>query len=147
MEFVYNKYKGNSESLTENYLNSINTRLQGTNYNNGHAMSVNVGGFVAPRFKSPLFRSLSFFYGFKHNNDKNETAREFITEQFVMPSKVKQYNMNDFRHRETQGNIHLHYGYELSKQLQLEIQDRQEYTKNMNAIIFIILTHLCFLRN
>lgn len=46
-----------------------------------------------------------------------------------MPSKVKQYNMNDFRHRETQGNIHLHYGYELSKQLQLEIQDRQEYTK------------------
>lgn len=129
VEFVYNKYKGNSESLTENYLNSINTRLQGTNYNNGHAMSVNVGGFVAPRFKSPLFRSLSFFYGFKHNNDKNETAREFITEQFVMPSKVKQYNMNDFRHRETQGNIHLHYGYELSKQLQLEIQDRQEYTK------------------
>lgn len=128
MEFVYNKYKGNSESLSEDYLDDINTRLRSTNYNEGHSLRVNVGGFISPRIDNFL-RSLAMFYGFKHYDDKNETASGFTTEQFVNPSILTQYNANDFHRRETLGNLHLIWNREIGKNLRLEIQDRQEYPK------------------
>lgn len=128
-EFVYNKYKGNSESLSEDFLDGINTRLRSTNYNNGHSLRVNAGGFISPRFENSFLQSLSAFYGFKYYTDKNETARGFMTEQFINPSSTTQYNANDFQHRETLGNLHLVWSNEIRKSFLLEIQDRQEYTQ------------------
>lgn len=128
-ELVYNKYRGNSESLSEDFLDGINTRLRSTNYNNGHSLRVNAGGFISPRFENSFLRSLSAFYGFKYYTDKNETARGFMTEQFVNPSITTQYNANDFQHRETLGNLHLVWSNEIRKSIHLEIQDRQEYTQ------------------
>lgn len=128
-ELVYNKYRGNSESLSEDFLDGINTRLRSTNYNNGHSLRVNAGGFISPRFENSFLRSLSAFYGFKYYTDKNETARGFMTEQFVNPSITTQYNANDFQHRETLGNLHLVWSNEIRKNIHLEIQDRQEYTQ------------------
>lgn len=128
-DLVYNKYKGNSESLSEDFLDGINTRLRSTNYNNGHSLRVNAGGFISPRFENSFLQSLSAFYGFKYYTDKNETARGFMTEQFVNPSSTTQYNANDFQHRETLGNLHLVWSNEIRKNFLLEIQDRQEYTQ------------------
>lgn len=128
VELVHNKYKGNSESISEDYLDEINTRLRSTNYNEGHSLRVNVGGFFSPRIDNFL-RPLAIFYGFKHHDEKNETARGFTTEQFVTPSVLTQYNANDFRRRETLGNLHLVWNCGLGKHLRLEIQDRQEYSK------------------
>lgn len=129
VEFVYNKYKGNSESLSEDFLDSINTRLRSSSYNDGHSLRINAGGFIASRVNNKFFRSLSAFYGFKHEEDKNETARGYMTEQFATPSTTRQFNANDFRHRETLGNLHLLWANKIGKNLQLEVQDRQEYYK------------------
>lgn len=52
-----------------------------------------------------------------------------MTEQFATPSTTRQFNANDFRHRKTLGNLHLLWGNEIGKNLQLEVQDRQEYSK------------------
>ncbi len=127
VEFTYNKYKGNGEALSEDFLEKINTRLRSTNYNDGHAILMNVGGFINPRIENKLLRSLSFLYGFKHHDNKNETARGFITEQFATPSTQTQYNANDFHHRQTLGNIHLNWSNTLGKDFRLEIQDRQDF--------------------
>lgn len=129
VELVYNKYKGNSESLSEEFLDSINMRLRSSNYNDGHSLSVNAGGFISPRFENRFLRPLNIFYGFKYYNDMNKTTRGFITEQFVNPSSSTQYNANDFRHRETLGSIHLMWSKEIGKKLHLEIQDRQIYSQ------------------
>lgn len=129
VEFVYNKYKGNSESLSEDFLDIISTRLRSASYNDGHSFLLSAGGFVSPRFENSFFRRLSIFYGFKHYDDQNETARGFMTEQFVNPSIATQYNANDFHHRKTEGNLQLMWSKEISESLQLGIQDRQEYSK------------------
>lgn len=128
LEFTYNKYKGNSESISEDFLDSINTRLRSTSYNNGHSLRATASGFISPR-ADIFLRPLAVFYGFKYSEDKNETARGFITRQFVHPSTLTQYNANDFLHRETLGNIHLCWNSRLNQYLDLEIQDRQEYAK------------------
>ncbi len=127
VEVEYNKYKGNTEALSEDYLNNISTRLRSTNYNDGHSFRLNVGGFLSPRadnFLSPF----AVFYAVKHSTNKNGTAREFTTEQFVNPSTTSQFNTNDFFNRKTLGNIHLLYNCDFSKNLNLDIQDRNEYT-------------------
>lgn len=129
VQFTYNKYKINSTALSEDFLDSINTRLYNINFGNGHTVNVDVGGHLSPRFNSRLLRPLSIFYGFKHSEDKNETAHSFVTEQFVTPSFQTQYNANDFHQRETNGNIHLMWSCDISKSLRLELQDRQDYTK------------------
>ena len=128
VEFVYNKYKGNSMSISEDFLDNINTRLRSTGYNDGYSYRLNIGGMIFPKIDNFL-RSLDFAYGFKQYEDKNETARGFITEQFMNPSTHTQYNANDYHHRETSTNVHLFWNRELNKNLRLEIQDRQEYTK------------------
>ncbi len=128
IEFTYNKYKGNSEALSEDFLDRINTRLRSTNYNDGYSYGMDVGGFISPRIDNFL-RPLALFYGFKHNEDKNESARGFVTEQFVVPSTLTQYNANDFRRRETLGNFHLVWNSGLGEHLSLELQDRQEFSK------------------
>lgn len=128
VEFVYNKYKGNSMSISEDFLDSINTRLRSTGYNDGYSYRLNIGGMIFPKIDNFL-RSLVFAYGFKQYEDKNETARGFITEQFMNPSIHTQYNANDYHHRETSANVHLFWNRELNKNLRLEIQDRQEYIK------------------
>ncbi len=127
IEVEYNKYKGNTEAMSEDYLNNISTRLRSTNYNDGHSFRLNVGGFLSPRadnFLSPF----AVFYAVKHSTNKNGTAREFTTEQFVNPSTTSQFNTNDFFNRKTLGNIHLLYNCDFSKNLNLDIQDRNEYT-------------------
>lgn len=129
VELTYKKYKGSSKSISEDFVDSINTSLRNTNFNNGHTISVDINGHISSRFESRLLRPLTIFYGFKHNEDKNETTRGFVTEQFVRPSVQTQYNTNDFRHRETQGNIHIMWSYGLNENLRLEIQDYQEYAK------------------
>lgn len=129
VEFVYNKYKGHSESLSEDFLDSINTRLRSTNYNDGHSYRIDAGGFISPRFDHKILRALSLFYGFKHFNDRNETARGFLTEQFADPAVTTQFNANDYHQKETLGNLHLLWSKELKNNLLLEIQDRQEYAK------------------
>ncbi len=103
--------------------------MRSTNYNEGHATTIDVGGFIKPRIDNQFLRSLAIFYGFKHHNDKNETARGFITEQFVTPSRQTQYNANDFQNRQTLGNISLLWNCMLGEKLSLEIQDRQEYSR------------------
>lgn len=55
VEFVYNKYKGNSESLSEDFLDSINTRLRSSSYNDGHSLRINAGGFIASRVNNSFF--------------------------------------------------------------------------------------------
>ncbi len=127
IEVEYNKYKGNTEAMSEDYLNNISTRLRSTNYNDGHSFRLNVGGFLSPRadnFLSPF----AVFYAVKHSTNKNGTSREFTTEQFVNPSTTSQFNTNDFFNRKTLGNIHLLYNCDFSKNLNLDIQDRNEYT-------------------
>lgn len=127
VEVEYNKYKGNTEAISEDYLNSINTRLRSTNYNDGHSFRLNVGGFLSPRadnFLSPF----AVFYAVKHSTNKNGTAREFTTEQFINPSTTSQFNTNDFFNHKTLGNIHLLYNCNFGKNLNLDIQDRNEYT-------------------
>lgn len=128
VNFTYNKYHGNSEAISEDYLDSINTRLRTASYNDGHSLLLDVGGFISPRIDNFL-RPLAMYYGFKHSEDKNETMRSFKTVQFLNPSTTTQYNANNFRKRETLGNIHLIWNSELGKNFRLEIQDRQEYSK------------------
>ncbi len=128
VEVEYNKYKGNTESIAEDYLDSINTRLRSTNYNDGHSFRINLGGFVSPRADN-FFRPLALFYSFNHSTNKNGTARGFITEQFSNPSTASQFNTNDFFNRKTLGNIHLLYYRDLGKSLSLDIQDRNEYSR------------------
>lgn len=128
VEFEYKKYQGNSESMSEDFLDGLNTRLQSTSYNKGYWYRLDAGGFIAPRIDG-ILGSLTAFYGFKHNEEKNETARGFITEQFVNPSTATQYNANDFRHRKTLGNLHLLWNRDLGRNFRLELQDRQEYSK------------------
>ncbi len=128
IEFEYKKYHGNSEALSEDFLEGLNTRLRSTGYNKGHSYRLDAGGFISSRKEGPL-RPLAIFYGFKHSDDKNETARGFMTEQFINPSVTTQYNANDFRHRKTLGNLHLIWSCGLGKNLRFEIQDRQEYSK------------------
>ena len=129
VDFTYNKYKGNGESISEDFLDSISTRLRSSHYNDGYSYHVGVGGFISPRINNPILRSLVVFYGFNHNEDRNETARAYLTEQFVNTSVQTQYNANDFHHRETNGSIHLTWSKELFKNLRLEIQDRQVFAK------------------
>lgn len=127
VEVEYNKYKGNTEAISEDYLDNINTRLRSTNYNDGHSFRLNLGGFLSPRadnFLSPF----ALFYAFKHNTNKNGTTRGFTTEQFINPSTTSQFNTNDFFNRTTLGNIHLIYNYNFGKNLNLDIQDRNEYS-------------------
>lgn len=81
LELVYNKYDGNSESMSEDYLDSINTRLRSTNYNDWHSLHVDADGYISPRIGNRFFRFLGILYGFKHDKDENETARGFMTEQ------------------------------------------------------------------
>ena len=126
IEFTYNKYKGNSESVSEDFLDSINTRLRTTNYNDGHSLRLNVNGHVSA---DNFLRGLAVFYGFKHSDDKNETARGYVTEQFAQQSTQTQYNANDFHSRETLGSLHLYMGKSIGKGLRLVIQDYQEYSK------------------
>lgn len=129
VDFTYNKYRGNSEAISEDYLDQINTRLRSTSYNDGHSIRVGAGGYVSSRNDGNKFlRPLVAFYGFSHSDEKNETARGYVTEQFVNPSTVTQYNANDFHRRETQGNVHLIWSQTWNK-LRLEIQDYQEYSK------------------
>lgn len=128
VEFEYKKYRGQSEDLSEDFLDSLNTRLRSSGYNRGHSYRVSAGGFLSSRKDGPL-RSLCGFYGFKHSDNKNETARGFMTEQFVQPSTTTQYNANDYRQKETLGNLHLHWDCELGKNLRLLLQDRTEYSK------------------
>ncbi|MCM1516816.1 MAG: outer membrane beta-barrel family protein [Paraprevotella sp.] len=128
VEFEYKKYQGNSESMSEDFLDGLNTRLQSTSYNKGYWYRLDAGGFISPRIDG-ILGSLSAFYSFKHNEEKNETARGFITEQFVNPSTATQYNANDFRHRKTLGNLHLLWNRDLGRNFRLELQDRQEYSK------------------
>ncbi len=129
VELVYNKYSGNSQSLSEDFLDSLNTRLRSTNFNDGHSLSLDVGGYVKPRMETGFLRHLSAFYGFKHADDKNEKARGYVTEQFANPSTSTQYNANDFHRRETQGNLTLVWSKDIAKDLYFEIQDRQVYSK------------------
>ena len=128
VEFEYKKYRVQSEDLSEDFLDSLNTRLRSSGYNRGHSYRVSAGGFLSSRKEGPL-RSLCGFYGFKHSDNKNETARSFMTEQFVQPSTTTQYNANDYRQKETLGNLHLHWDCELGKNLRLLLQDRTEYSK------------------
>lgn len=131
VEFEYKKYRGQSEDLSEDFLDSLNTRLRSSGYNKGHSYRVSVGGFLSSRKEGPL-RSLCGFYGFKHSDNKNETARGFMTEQFVQPSTTTQYNANDYRQKETLGNLHLLWNCERGKNLGLWLQDRTEYSKKYN---------------
>lgn len=131
VEFEYKKYRGLSENLSEDFLDSLNTRLRSSGYNRGHSYRVSAGGFLSSRKDGPL-RSLCGFYGFKHSDNKNETARGFMTEQFVQPSTTTQYNANDYRQKETLGNLHLYWDCELGKNLSLLLQDRTEYSKKYN---------------
>lgn len=128
VEFEYKKYQGQSEDLSEDFLDSLNTRLRSSGYHKGHSYYVSAGGFLSCRKDGPL-RPLCAFYGFKHSDNKNETARGFMTEQFVQPSTTTQYNANDYRQKETLGNLHLHWNCELGKDLRLWLQDRTEYSK------------------
>lgn len=128
IEFEYKKYQGNSEAMSEDFLDGLNTRLRSTSYNKGDLYRLDVGGFISSRIEGVL-RPLSAFYAFKHHEEKNETARGFTTEQFANPSTITQYNTNDFRHRKTLGNLHLLWSCELGKNLRFELQDRQEYSK------------------
>lgn len=131
VEFEYKKYQGQSEDLSEDFLDSLNTRLRSSGYNKGHSYRVSAGGFFSSRKEGPL-RSLCGFYGFKHSDNKNETARGFMTEQFVQPSTTTLYNANDYRQKETLGNLHLYWACELGKNLSLLLQDRTEYSKKYN---------------
>lgn len=131
VEFEYKKYRGQSEDLSEDFLDGLNTRLRSSGYNRGHSYRVSAGGFLSSRKEGPL-RSLCGFYGFKHSDNKNETARGFMTEQFVQPSTTTQYNANDYRQKETLGNLHLYWDCELGKNLSLLLQDRTEYSKKYN---------------
>lgn len=131
VEFEYKKYRGQSEDLSEDFLDGLNTRLRSSGYNRGHSYRVSVGGFLSSRKEGPL-RSLCGFYGFKHSDNKNETARGFMTEQFVQPSTTTQYNANDYRQKETLGNLHLLWNCERGKNLGLWLQDRTEYSKKYN---------------
>ena len=128
VDYTYNKYKGNTEALSEDFLESINTRLCSSGFNNGYSYTINAGGFISPRIDN-FFRSLTAFYGMKHSDEKNETARGFLTEQFANPSMQKQFNSNAFRHKETSFNIHPQWSTEIGSNLRLEIQDRNEYSK------------------
>lgn len=131
VEFEYKKYRGQSEDLSEDFLDGLNTRLRSSGYNRGHSYRVSAGGFLSSRKEGPL-RSLCGFYGFKHSDNKNETARGFMTEQFVQPSTTTQYNANDYRQKETLGNLHLLWNCERGKNLGLWLQDRTEYFKKYN---------------
>lgn len=128
VEFIYNKYRGNSESISEDYLDAINTRLQSSNFNNGHSLEANVNGFISPRADN-ILRPFVIFYGFKHHNNYNETARGYITEQYENPSTTTQYIANNFHNAETAGNIHLTWSCEIGKYLHLELQNRQELSR------------------
>ncbi len=127
-EVEYNKYKGNSEALAEDFLDSINTRLRTTNYNDGHSFRMDVGGYVSPRADN-ILSDFALFYAIKHNANKNETARGFLTEQFHDHSATAQYNTNDFFNKKTLGNIHLFYNHKIGKCMNLGIQDRNEYSR------------------
>lgn len=128
--FTYNNYRGRSEALTEDWLDDINTRLRSTSFNDGHALRVNFDGYVSPRNEAKKYlRPLVLTYSFNHRNEKNESARGFVTEQFVHPSVTTQYNANNFRSKETTGGVTLWYSLPLGKYLRVELTDRQEISK------------------
>ena len=132
LEFTYSKYKGNSEAISEDYLDAINTRLQSSNFNNGHSLEANVSGFISPRMDNFL-RPFVIFYSVKHRNNYNETARGFKTEQYKTPSITTQYNANNFHSRETAGNIHLIWSNDIGKHFHLELQDCQELSNKYES--------------
>lgn len=127
-ELVYNKYRGNGASVSEDYLDDISTRLKSSHYNDGHSLRAGAGGLISPRIDNFL-RALSVFYNFKHEENRNETSRGFMTEQFVQPSVLTRYNANDFLRRETGGTLHPVWGRALNKYLRLEIQDYNSYSR------------------
>lgn len=125
LAFEYKKYKGNSETLTEDFLDRLNTRVKSSAFNEGHKYSVTAGGHISPRNDKSPWRPFFVFYGFSHTDERNEAARGFVTEQFITPDTQEQYNANDFHHRKTNGSFHLIYSKSLGKGAFFEIQDNQ----------------------
>lgn len=54
IEFEYKKYQGNSEAMSEDFLDGLNTRLRSTSYNKGDLYRLDVGGFISSRHYCPV---------------------------------------------------------------------------------------------
>ncbi len=105
--FEYKTYSGNAFSLSEEFNDSLTTRLTSNGFNDGHSYLFDV--YARTYYRWGKKKAIDISYVLKHQYDKNETARKYRTEQFFPGATRNTRNTTDYSNRNTSGRIHLLY--------------------------------------
>ena len=94
-EFGHKSYSGDAFALSEQFNDTLLTRMGESGFNEGRSWNARLNGFAV--FK------LSTSFTIEHKEERAQGARRYVYEK---PSAHTQYNADDMHHRETSGNIH-----------------------------------------
>ncbi len=108
----YKFHKGNTLTLTEQYVDSL-TMLQRTDaFNDGKTWNLNLYTLVQPTLNNigKLNQYFRFTTRFDYTSDENQHAQRFFIEDFVNPSYKKSHNANDYSERNIAVYTNISYG-------------------------------------
>ena len=104
-----NNYLGNTALLSEQFHDTLLTRMQKEGFEKGRSWSVhlNTMGRLNTDYNSKQYKYLLYELGIGHNSNEQEQVSGFT---FEKPLKNKQHNINDIRHRNTEVDASASYG-------------------------------------
>lgn len=94
-EFGHKSYSGNASALSEQFNDTLLTRMSENGFNEGRSWNARLEG-------SAVFK-LSTSFSVEHKDERMQGARRYIYEK---PFANARYNVDDVHHRKTSGNIH-----------------------------------------
>ncbi len=122
--FAHNSYSGNAAMLSEQFNDTLVTRMREEGTSDGHSWSanLNVGGTA-----KAVFKRGQLVYGLKvrHEDEETERAREYA---FDKPQAANQYNTNDYSRRQTVASGTLGTDCGIGKDLGMNLRLTYEYT-------------------
>lgn len=98
-----NDYSGNAAALSEQFNDTLLTRMREEGFRDGQSWDADVYGFIQiPYTLKNTPGTISLHVDVKHNEDKSEEARKYEHEKTAANS---QYNAKHFSHRVTTGDV------------------------------------------
>ena len=102
-EFSHKNYSGNISVLSEQFNDTLLTRMSESGFNDGHSWYAKLDGTSLLRLSKGSKSQLSTSFSVEHKDERAQGARRYDYEK---PSANIQHNVNDMHHRKTSGNIH-----------------------------------------
>lgn len=102
-EFGHKNYSGNISVLSEQFNDTLLTRMNESGFNDGHSWYTKLDGAALFSLSESSKSQLSTSFSVEHRDERAQGVRRYVYEK---PSTNTQYNVDELHHRETSGNIH-----------------------------------------